>query len=77
MYGVTNKPNSVHQNSIQPFRHGNDSPSANAARLVKLMELYNKIIGLFDHRANVHVLSLRGQDPIADDAARIDLLLKH
>ncbi|HUQ35390.1 MAG TPA: hypothetical protein VM144_03340 [Aestuariivirga sp.] len=47
-----------------------------AARLVNLVELYNLIIGLFEHHTDVRVLSLRGVDPVADNAARIDLLIE-
>ena len=48
----------------------------NAARLVNLLELYKLIAELFERHTNVHVLSLRGEDPIAENAARIDLLIK-
>ena len=50
-------------------------PNEIAARLVNLLELYNLIVGLFERHANIHVLSLRGEEPITDNAARIDLLM--
>jgi hypothetical protein len=48
-----------------------------ADRLVNLLELYNLILELFERHTDVHVISLRGEDPIADNAARIDLLIKN
>jgi hypothetical protein len=51
-------------------------PNETAARLVNLLELYNTIVDLFEHHTAVHVISLRGEDPIADNAARIDLVIK-
>ncbi len=46
------------------------------ARLDKLLDLYNLIMGLFKQHMDSRVTFLRGEDPVAASAARINLLIK-